>query len=484
MNENIENVKFISTKVEENIEFLKKKFAGCSDIIYRKMNIENIKIYIVYIDGLIDKTLLMEEVMEKLLFCKELLHFKENTVENIANEIPITEIEVIEDLVIASKLLINGNILIFIENNTKALSISLNKYSNSDEPIVEPSILGPKESLTKVLKNNTALIRRYLNNEDCKVLNRTLGKEFPKQASIIYLESVVNKNILDEVIRRISRVDLDIIMDISNLAEFIEDNHYSPFPTITITERIDKVVANLIEGKIIVLLDNSSFALVLPSVFIGFFHSPEDYYNRVYLTAFVRFIRFISYLIAIFLPGFYTAITLYNHELIPTKLLLSIATQAIDTPFSSTIQLIFMLFAFELLRELGIRLPKGIGSTVSLVGALIIGETVVRAGLVSTSVVIVTAITAITSMLFPGTQLYESILICRIIILFLGSALGVWGILVGFLCLVSHLSSISSFGIPYTYAVISNNKEVDDIVARAPIWQKNNKKLFKKKNKF
>lgn len=479
-----ENSRCISDRVEENIEFLKNKFVGCSDIVYRKMNIENIKIYIVYIDGLIDKTLLMENVMEKLLLCKELLEFKENTVEKIANEIPITEIEVIADLDLTANLLINGHIIVFVEDNNKALNIALNKYSNSDEPLVEPSILGPKESLTKVLKNNTALIRRYLNNEDCKILNKTLGKGFPKQASIIYLQSVANKSILDEVIRRIDSIDLDIIMDISNMSEFIEDNHYSPFPTITITERIDKVVANLIEGKIIILLDNSSFALVIPSVFIGFFHSPEDYYNRVYLTAFVRALRFMAYFIAVFLPAFYTAITLYNHELIPTKLLLSIATQAIDTPFSSTMQLIFMLFAFELLRELGIRLPKGIGPTVSLVGALIIGETVVRAGLVSTSVVIVTAITAITSMLFPGTQLYESILICRIISLFLGSTLGFWGILLSFLCLISHLSSISSFGIPYTYSLISNSKELDDIIARAPMWHKNNKKLFKKKNKF
>lgn len=475
----------ISSNMEENIQFLKNKFINCSDIIYRNMNISNTHICIVYINGLIDKNLLMEQVLEKLLSCKEILNYKENVVEQIANQIPITEIEILDNLNTATYKIINGNILIFVEKNNKAISISLNKSLDTDEPTLEPAILGPKESFTKSLQNNKALIRKYLNNEDCKIIDIILGKTFQKQSSIIYLESIANKNIVNETLRRINTIDLDIIIDISNLAELIEENHYSPFPTILLTERVDKVSASLMEGQIVLLVDNSPYALILPTVFMAFFHSSEDYYNRVYLASFLRTLRLIAYFISIFLPGFYTATTLFNQELIPTKLLISIATQTSHTPFSSTAELVLMLFAFELLRELGVRLPKGIGSTVSLVGALIIGETVVRAGLVSTSVVIITAFTAISSMILPNVQLYESIITGRVLTLFLGSTLGFWGIIISFLFMLSHLCSIKSFGIPYVYSITGKDyKEINDIITRAPLWENNNKKLFKRKNKF
>lgn len=483
-NKNTSNTFNILTNIENNIQFLKDKFKGCSDIIYRTVNLDDTKMYIIYIEGLIDKKLLMEEVLEKIFCCESFVRSTNSSIEKIANELPITEMKLIDNLNSASYELLNGNILVFVDNNTKALVISLNKYSNSEEPFIEPTILGPKERFTKVLNNNKALVRRYLNNEDLKISNSTLGKTFPKQASVLYLDSIVNKQILDEVFRRINNIDLDIVLDASNLAEFIEDSNYSPFPTITVTERIDKVIANLIEGKIVILLDNSTFALILPSIFINFFHSPEDYYNRFFLSSFIRMLRWIAYFISIFLPGFYIAVTLFNQELVPTKLLMSIATQAIDTPFSSTSQLIIMLIAFELLRELGIRLPKGIGSTVSIVGALIIGETVVRAGLVSTSVVIITAFTAISSMVLPTIQLYESILISRIICLFFSSTLGFWGIIISFLFLSAHLSCIYSFGIPYTRTLISNSKDMDDVISRPPLWVKNKKQLFKIKNKL
>lgn len=475
----------IFLKLDENLEFFKTKFKECTDVIYRNLQIDNTQVYVIYIDGLIDKGLLMEQVLEKLLACKEIINIKENSIEKIASEIPITEISLENDLNTVAFKIMNGNVIVLIENRLKALSISLNKYANTEDSLVEPAILGPKESFTKVLGNNTALIRRYLNNEDCKIVTTEVGKVFQKRCSVVYLESIVNKTTLDEVFKRLNNIDLDIIMDSSNLIELIQDKKYCPFPTIALTERIDKVSASLVEGQIIILLDNSSFALILPSVFISFFHSTEDYYISFYLASFLRLLRIISYLIAIFLPGFYSAITLFNHELIPEKLIISIASQTIDTPFSSTIELIIMLFAFEMLRELGIRLPKFVGSTVSLVGALIIGETVVRAGLVSTSVVIVTAFTAISSMLLPSVQLYESILICRLIILFLGSTLGFWGIIASILLISTYLCSITSFGVPYVYSLVSNeNVSLDDIIFRIPLWENKQKTLFRRKNKF
>lgn len=484
-NTNLENNNLISNNIENNIQFLKNRFTNCSDVVYKEMKISNTRLYVIYINGLIDKTLLMEQLLEKLFLCKHLISDEESSIMNIANQIPITETSTVKDLNTAASKIMNGNVLLFIENNNTALLVSIKKYSSTEKPSIEPTILGPKESFTKALENNTALVRKYLNNEDCKILNIELGNAFKKQCSIMYLKSVTNKKILDEVFKRLNSIDLDILMDVSNLAELIEDNPYSPFPTVTITERIDKVAASMLEGQIVLLLDNSPFAIILPSVFIGFFNSPEDYYNRFYLSSFLRMLRFISYFISIYLPGFYIATTIFNQELIPTKLLVSIATQTSHTPFSSTVELILMLFAFELLRELGIRLPKQIGSTVSLVGALIIGETVVRAGLVSTPVVIITAFTAITSMLLPSIQLYESILVCRIITLLLSSTLGFWGIIISLLLSSSHLCTLSSFGVPYVYSMISNNtKNINDIVARAPLWPKNRMTLFKRKNKF
>lgn len=475
----------IDNDIQKNIKFLKERLENCTDIIYRNMKMSDISLYIIYIDGLIDKMSLMQQVIDKLLSYRDLMNTKEDLIEQIAYQIPITEVKIIEDLNTGAYEIINGKVLIFVDNTNRALSISINKYSNTDESTIEPAILGPKESFTKILSNNTALIRRYLNNEDCKIINMELGKLFKKRCSVIYLESTANKNIINEVCRRLNTIDLDIVIDASNLAELIQDEPYSPFPTVTITERVDKAACSLLEGQVVIILDNSAFALITPSVLMGFFHSTEDYYNRFYLASVLRMLRIISYLLSIFLPGFYTAITLFNQELIPTKLLVSIATQTAFTPFSSTIELIIMLFAFEMLRELGVRLPKNVGSTVSLVGALIIGETVVRAGLVSTFIVIITAFTAISSMILTTFQMYESIIVCRILTILLGSILGIWGVIISFLIISAHLCSMKSFGVPYVYSLISNNiKGLDDIIVRAPLWEKNNKFLFKRKNKF
>lgn len=461
-----ENNVLISSNINDNISLLQNIYSNCEDIIFRKLTIQNIEIYIIYVNNLVDKLLLTEGVLKNISEIQEL------SIEKLKDELPIGRISLIDNLSQGIDKIFSGEVLVFMEGNIKAAVINIAEYAVTKETQTEPSIMGNKDAFTNNIAKNIALLRRYIPNVNLKAHSLTIGRNSKTSINVVYLDNIANNKIVNEVINRLNSIDIDLILDSTNIAELIEDNPYSPFPAVNVTERIDKVVGNLHEGQIAILVDKTPFVLIAPSTFVAFFQVSDDYYNSFYISTLTRWLRYISYFTSIFLPGFYISITNYNHELIPIRMLITLSSQRRTLPFPPIVEILLMLIGFELLRELGTRLPKTIGSTVSLVGALIIGEIAVKAGIVSATVVITGALTGITSMIIPSRLLYESVIYCRILCLFFSSIMGIFGLFISVLFILGHLSSIRSFGIPYTYPLSPYNKEdIDDILIRAPIWK-------------
>ncbi|WP_461207061.1 spore germination protein [Clostridium sp. DL1XJH146] len=456
-----------------NLTNLQKKLNNCSDVELRELSLNNVKLNLVFAKSMINlltlNKLIISNLQENSLYITN-----QDALKQITDSIPVSQILNIDNLDIAINEILTGKVLILIEGKKEGLLLNLShmQYKSLTSPEIEASILGSKDAFNEDISLNISLIRRRLKHYLCKFEDTTLGRYSQTKVSICYVENIVNEKLLEEVFRRLKLIDIDSILDASQIAELIEDEPMMSFPTICITEKPDKAVSALLEGRVVLLSENSPFALILPYCFLDFFHISDDYYNGFFFSTFIRSLRYIGYFFSVYLPGFYIAITSYHQELLQTKLLISIAKQREGIPFPLPLELLMMIFAFELIKEAGIRLPKAAGSALSIVGALIIGEAVVTAGLVSPIVVIITAITATSSIITSSIQMNQSIIIYRFISIFAGSMLGIWGVFLIILLQLGNLASIRSFGIPYTIPFAPLVKEdFDDILYRAPIWE-------------
>ncbi|GJM80366.1 hypothetical protein HMSSN139_28620 [Paenibacillus sp. HMSSN-139] len=299
----------------------------------------------------------------------------------------------------------------------------------------------------------------------------TLGEYSKTDIVIAYLEDVASKSILEEVRKRIRRIQIDGVLESGYIEEFIEDVPWSPFPQIQNTERPDVVCSSLLEGKFAIFVDNTPFVLVAPMTFWAGLQAVEDYYERSIYTTFIRFIRFALLNISLLLPSVFVSLSTFHQQLVPTNLLISIAAAREGVPFPTLIETLLMEFMFEGLREAGIRLPKPIGSAVSIVGALVIGQAAVQAGLVSASVVIIVATTGIASFAIPRYNLGTAFRLLRFPMLILAGTLGLYGVIAGIFLIVIHLLGLRSFGIPYMTPISPQFPEnMKDVWVRAPRW--------------
>jgi spore germination protein KA len=318
------------------------------------------------------------------------------------------------------------------------------------------------------------MIRRRLKTTKLKFESIKVGKLSKTEVVITYLDSIAQQSIVEEVRSRLHEINIDAIEDSGYILEFIEDNPYSLFPQVLQTERPDRVVGSLLEGRIGIIVENSPFALIVPVTFFQMMNSPEDYYGRFIMTSFIRFIRYLFLLVALLFPAIYIAVTTFHHELLPTNLLFSVAASREKVPFPAVIEALLMEITFEALREAGLRLPRPIGSTVSIVGALVIGQAAVEAGIVSAPLVIVVSTTGIASFMFPSYPLTGAIRLLRFLMIFLAATLGFYGILLGVLFILVHLVQLRSFGVPYLSPIAPFNfNNLKDIFVRAPWWKMN-----------
>lgn len=368
---------------------------------------------------------------------------------------------------------LSGNTAILLAGESRALLAETRFWKGRapEEPVSEAAVRGPREGFTETLQTNISMLRRRLRSSRLRLEHFTIGRVSRTDVVIAYLKGIARPEIVEEVRRRLKRIDIDGILESGYIEELIEDHPGSIFSLITRTERPDKVAAGLLSGRVAILTDNTPFVLLVPRLFMEGLQASEDYYERYLLTVGVRIFRYIALFISMLLPALYVAVTTYHQEMLPTPLLLSIASQREGVPFPAVVEALLMEITFEILREAGIRLPRQVGQAISIVGALVIGDAAVRAGIVSPVMVIVVAMTAIASFTTPAYDLAITMRMIRLPMVVLAGLLGMYGIMAGLLAILIHACSLKSFGVaftsPFAPFILA---EQEDAVIRLPWW--------------
>lgn len=482
MNKNnldIQNNTPLSHSISENLNMFHTILSNCNDMVYREFVMKelNCTAAIVYINELTDTKLVNESIMPSLMNIKE-NHNSDLTHEDIICKVQkyylqFAHTENISTMGQAVESLLNGNTVFLADGTTGALRMETPgfKVRGITEPSIEKNIRGPKEGFTENIYTNASLIRRRIKSSRLKFEEYSIGELTQTKVFISYIENAADPHMLQELRKRIEAIDVDSILESGYIEELIEDTSFTIFPQIQHTERPDKAASAILEGRAAVLVDGTPFVLLAPSTLIQFFQSCDDYYERYPAAIAIRFIRYIFSMLALFLPGLYVAIILYHKEMIPTPLLISIVGSAHRVPFPMFVEVLIMEITFEALREAGIRLPGPANQTVGIVGVLVIGDSAVRAGVVSPIMVIIVALTAIASFGVPSYDIGYTIRILRFIILVLGSILGLYGIMLGILILLIHLVSLRSFEVEYFSPIAPLNlKDLKDTLIRVPWW--------------
>lgn len=344
-----------------------------------------------------------------------------------------------------------GNAVLFREGDNRAYKISSQGYPRMGvtESDMEKVLRGSKEGFSDSVKMNVALVRKRLRTPEMKVEERIMGKKSNTSISMVYLQNRVSQDLLEEIRERLNNISADGIMDSGTIEKLAEEKWYSPFPRFQTTQRPDRAAQELLKGRILVLVDNSPVGLLLPTTFHNFLESSEDAYNRKEIVTFTKALRYGALLIAMMLSGVYLAVTTFHTLLLPTHLVLSFSAARQGVPFSGLVEILLMELAFELIREAGIRMPGPLGATIGIVGGLIIGDAAVSANLVSPIVVIIVALTALGSFAIPNEEFAATFRLLKYGFIFLGSFLGLFGIVLGIFVVLEHLAGLSSFRIPY-----------------------------------
>lgn len=474
----------LKRNLEENLQYIKNSVGESSDIIFREIKIGKegkIKVGLVYTEGLSNSVTLQELIMETLMFeikqpdIESKLSSESsllNTLKDFALSVgELTEVSEFDQLFTR---LLSGDVIVLIDGFSSGFIIGNKSWEGRGvtEPTAQTVIRGPREGFSENLRVNTALVRRIIKDENLWMNTKEVGKRTKTNVAIMYINGVAEQNIVDEVLKRIDRIDIDGIMESANVEEFIQDSQLTLFPTVYNTERPDTVAAGLLEGRIAILVDGTPFVLLVPALFIQFFQSSEDYYQRAIMASLIRILRFGAFGISILVPSLYIALITFHHEIIPPALLISLAAQREGVPFPAFVEAIIMEITFEILREAGLRMPRAIGSAMSIVGAFVIGTAAVEAGIISASMVIVVSITAISSFVSPTYDIAIAGRILRFIFMGLAASFGSYGILIGLIALVLHLCSLSSFSVPYMspMAPFYAAGQKDSII-RFPIWK-------------
>jgi Bacillus/Clostridium GerA spore germination protein. len=471
---------YLSKNLEENLQLLREALGPSDDVIIRDMMISSnskVDAAVIYIDGLVDRNLVNQDILKPLMFNLQLI--KDNVSQNYSSLIDFIKSSVLTvgqiiatediDRVISDVLI--GHTAILVEGVTQAMLIDAKgwKVRNIEEAKNELAIRGPRVGFNETLRTNTALLRRIIRDPRLTFESLQIGERSKTDIAIVYIKGIIKDSLIDEIKQRLKRINTDAILDIGYIEQYIEDNPLSVFSTIGNSERPDVTAARVLEGRAAILVDGSPFALTLPMLFIEGFQSPEDYYARLYYASFIRWIRFLAFVLSVYLPAIYVALMSFHQELLPSPLLITVSAAKEGIPFPVGIEAIFMIILFEILREAGLRMPRTLGQAVSIVGALVIGQASVSAGLVGAPMVVVLAATAIASFVAPSQADLGALL--RIIVVIFASFLGLFGIIILSLEILSHLASLRSLGVPYLSPIAPLDiRGLKDTLIRAPLW--------------
>lgn len=455
-----------------NEELLRSIYANCSDVIYRSFLIGGqTKAILIYIEGLSNSEGIEEYVIAPLM--------REETEETIdigqlvERKISVPSVMKFNTIDKCVEYLSIGNPILLYDNEACGLALGLTKWEKRaiEEPTAEIGIRGPREGFTETLRVTTSQIRRIIKSPLLKMESMKIGDYTQTNVVISYIEGLVDATLVEEVRTRLKRIRIDGILESGYIEEMIEDNPFSPFPQLLSTERPDVTCSCLLEGRVAILVEGTPFVLIAPITFFSLMQAAEDYYQRFWISTTIRWLRYGFTLISLLLPSFYVAVLAYHQEMVPGSLLISMASSREAVPFPALIEALLMEVTFEVLREAGIRLPKQVGAAVSIVGALVIGQAAVQAGLVSAPLVIVVAITGISSFMIPRYIAGIAIRMLRFPMIILAGTLGLLGIMMGIIALVLHMCSLRSFGVPFLSSIATPKmRELKDVLIRSPWW--------------
>ncbi|WP_245995912.1 spore germination protein [Paenibacillus taihuensis] len=445
----------IGSNIIENEKTFKTVFQDCSDVVFRDITIHGeTRILLIYVDGMINSDIITANLLKPLIYDGLLQGL--GTIDSVAQMcaqqlFPVLSTKKLSNFEQIAEFILKGNVAILADGEETVLlaDVSNFKTRSPEEPFNEASIRGSKEGFTESLRINTAMLRRIAATPKLKLESMTIGELTKTDIVITYIEGIVSMPVLVEVREKLKGIHIDKILESGYIEESIEDTHLSPFPQMMVTERPDVVGAGLLEGKVAILTDGDPCVLIVPTTFWEGLLAHDDYYERFLFVSMIRWVRFIFAFFSVLFPSIYIVLTNYHIEMVPLELMMTIASLRERSPFPTVIEVFMMEFVFEGLREAGIRLPKQIGPLVSIVGALIIGEAAVQAGIVSAPIVIVVAAAGISSFIIPRFRFGYALRILRFPLLILSGTFGLFGLGIGMMAILIHLIHLSPFGTPY-----------------------------------
>ena len=461
----------LSGNFDQDIETFRSIYQNCSDVVFRSFfAFGQRKAMLIYIEGLSDVEGIENFVL--IPFMGDPTN-SESLNDYLEYKMPVSKVIKINIVADCIESISNGNPLLLCEEEVNAYSLGLAKREQRslEEPVAEGGIRGSREGFTESIGIGTSLLRRIIKSPALKMHSMTIGDYSKTNVVLAYIEGIADNTLIEEITNRLKRIKIDGILESGYIEEMIEDNPYSPFPQIMTTERPDIACSNLLEGRAVILIEGTPFCLIAPITFFSLLQSHEDYYQRFMIGSIIRWLRYLFLGISLLLPSLYVAVLTFHQEMVPAQLLLSMAASREAVPFPAIVEAMLMEIAFEALREAGVRLPKQIGSAVSIVGALVIGQAAVQAGLVSAPMVIIVAITGISSFMIPRYIAGIAIRMLRFPIMLLAATLGLLGVMIGIIAIAIHMCTLRSFGEPYLspLAPLKRN-ELKDVLWRSPLW--------------
>ncbi len=456
---NKDTEKEISSSISECESLVKELFHNSSDLIIQVFETQKEKAMIVYIDGLTNKDITDRDIITPL---------KSSEFDGDITSAIKANYKIIDNISDFSNEVLQGNTAIFYGNTKKIYIVDLKQWDkrNVETPDSESVTRGPREGFTESIRSNTALLRRKIKTPDLIIENMFLGRQTKTAVAVAYIDGIVNRDVLEELKNRLSKIDTDSILESGYIEQYLDKNTFSSISGIGNTQKPDVAAARILEGRVAVFCDGTPHILTVPQLFIEIIQTSEDYYIRTILATILRIIRFIGLFITIILPGLAVAVITFNQEMMPSIFLATLIASTQKIPLPAGAEIFILILMFELLKEAGTRLPKAVGSAITIVGALVIGEAAVNAGIVSAPAVIIVALTAVTGFLVPS--LTEFIIIYRYLFLFFGSLMGLIGIGSGIILMLTQIVSIESFGIPI-FSSFSKN-EMKDTIFRFPLF--------------
>ncbi|MGO4544670.1 spore germination protein [Paenibacillus sp. 2TAB23] len=479
--------KKITAEIDATIAFIDEILGVNVDLTIRKFHVfGQYDAVIIYFCNMVNPNVINLDILKPLMYMPPHLQDKHVPIDQLKevlhnDALYHSECKYESYLSTLIESILRGETVVAVEGLEEAFLFetrSIDKRS-IDQPATEQVIRGPREGFIEPLGTNISLIRYRLQSPDLRIETMELGLRTKSKVAVCYMDGLTNPELVKEVNARLSKIDIDGILDSGYIEQFIEDNHYSPFPQVQYTERPDKVVANLLEGRVSILVDGSPLALLVPTVFSQFYQTIEDYTERFLLMSSIRLARLIALMFSLIFPAIYVSIISFNPELIPTEFAVAVAGGRAGVPFPAVIEVLIIEISMEILREATIRLPQQVGGALSIVGVLVIGQAAVSAGFSSPITIVIIALTTIGSFATPAYNAALALRLLRFPLIIMAGIFGLYGVMIGLILIANHLLSLKSFGVPYLSPLVpAEFQGMKDLLIRGPLWWMNKRPSF------